>query len=114
MSTLRLTARDPGPTQRVLLVHGELGLADVDRLQEALDEVPTETRDIVIGMEHCEFIDSIALAALLRARDQMAERGRRLVLAGPQGQVLRILEVSGLNMDGFVYQRLDQALGAAD
>lgn len=114
MSTIRLTARDAGPSQWVISVHGELGLPDVDRLQEALDDVPAETRDVVIGLEDCEFIDSIALAALLRARDQMAGRGRRLAIGGAQGQVARILEISGLDLDGFLYASVDQALAAAD
>jgi anti-anti-sigma factor len=112
MTTFRLIGREVGPAQRVLEVHGELGLADVDRLQVALDEVAAEARDIVVALEACEFIDSIALAALLRARDRLAQTGTRLVIAGPTGQVLRILEISGLDLDGFLYPGVDEALSA--
>jgi anti-anti-sigma factor len=113
VTTFRLIAREVGPTQRVLDVHGELGLADVDRLQEALDEVAAHGRYIVLGMENCEFIDSIAIAALLRARDRLGENDCRMVLAGPTGQVLRVLQISGLNLDGFLFDSVDGALAAA-
>jgi anti-sigma B factor antagonist len=112
MTTFRLIGREAGPTQRVLEVHGELGLADVERLQEALEEVAGDARDIVVGLEACEFIDSIALAALLRARDRLAQNGNRLVIAGPTGQVRRILEISGLDLDGFLFGSVDEALSA--
>jgi anti-anti-sigma factor len=113
VTTFRIIGREVGPTQRVLEVHGELGLVDVDRLQQALEEVAAEAGYIVVGMENCEFIDSIAIAALLRERDRLAGSGNRLVIAGPTGQVLRILEVSGLDLDGFLYDSVDQALTAA-
>ena len=110
VTTFRLIGREVGPTQRVLQVHGELGLADVGRLEEALEEAAVAARDIVVGLEECEFIDSIALAAILRARDRLAEKGTRLVIAGPTGQVHRILEISGLNLEGFLFESVDQAL----
>jgi anti-anti-sigma factor len=110
VTTFRLIGREVGPTQRLLQVHGELGLADVDRLEEALAEAAVAARDIVVGLEECEFIDSIALAAVLRARDRLAEKGTRLVIAGPTGQVRRILEISGLDLDGFLFDSVDQAL----
>jgi anti-anti-sigma factor len=96
----------------VLEVHGELGLADVDRLQQALEEVAAEAGYVVVGLENCEFIDSIAIAALLRARDRLAESDSRLVIAGPTGQVLRVLEVSGLDLHGFLFDSVDAALSA--
>lgn len=113
VTTFRLIGREVGPTQRVLQVHGELGLADVDRLEEALEEAAVTARDIVVGLEECEFIDSIALAAILRARDRLTEKGTRLVIAGPTGQVRRILEISGLNLGGFLFESVDEALSAA-
>jgi anti-anti-sigma factor len=93
-------------------VHGELGLADVDRLQEALEEVAAEARNVVVGLEECEFVDSIALAAVLRARDRLAENGCRLMISGPTGQVRRVIEISGLDLDGFLFDSVDQALSA--
>jgi anti-sigma B factor antagonist len=108
--TFRLLAREAGRSQRVVELHGELGLADVDRLEEALREMAVEARTIVVGLESCELIDSIALAALLRARDRLADDGCRLAIAAPTGQVRRILEISGCDQEGFLFDTVDQAL----
>lgn len=102
--------RATGLPRRVLEIRGELGLPDVDRLQEELEAADLKVSDIVVDMEGCEFIDSLALAALLRARDRMAQEGRRLVLAGPTTQVRRVLEVSGLLLDDFVFESVERAL----
>jgi anti-anti-sigma factor len=111
MTAFRLTAHEAGPARdRVIEIHGDLGLPDVDRLQEALDDPTIGRRGIVIGLDRCEFIDSIALAALLRARDRLAEDGRRLVIAAATGQVRRVLSVSGLDIDGFYFDTMEQAL----
>jgi anti-anti-sigma factor len=93
----------------VVEVHGELSLPDVDRLQSALDDTDPD-EGVVIGLEHCEFIDSIALAALFRARDDFARNGRRLVMAGPTAQVRRVLQISGLDIDGVVFESVESAL----
>ena len=42
----------------------------------------------------------------------MSEDGRRLLIAGPTGQVRRIIEVSGLDLDGFFFASVEQALSA--
>jgi anti-anti-sigma factor len=82
----------------------------VDRLQEALEDPAFAQRGIVVRLDGCEFIDSMALAALVRSRDRLAEDGRRLVIAAATGQVRRVLSVSGLDMDGFYFETLEQAL----
>jgi anti-anti-sigma factor len=111
MTAFRLTAHEAGPARdRVVEVHGDLGLPDVDRLQQALEDPAFERRGIVVGLEGCEFIDSMALAALLRSRDRLAADGRRLVIAAATGQVRRVLSVSGLDIDGFFFDTVEQAL----
>lgn len=114
VTTFRVTEREVGPSRHpVLQIHGELGLSEVDELQKALAAAAARhPEDIVIGLEDCEFVDSMALAALLRARDRMAEDGRRLAIAGPTGQVLRIIEISGLDLDGFFFASVEEAVAA--
>ena len=65
---------------------------------------------MVIGLEGCELIDSIALAALFRAHNDFERHGRRLVIGGPNAHVRRILEISGLDIDGVVYESVERAL----
>jgi anti-anti-sigma factor len=114
VTTFRVTEREVGPSRRpILQIHGELGLSEVDELQKALEAAAARhPKEVVVGLEDCEFVDSMALAALLRARDRMAEDGRRLMIAGPTGQVRRIVEISGLDLDGFFFATVDQALSA--
>jgi anti-sigma B factor antagonist len=112
VTTFRVTERDVGPSRHpVIQIHGELGLPEVDELQKTLAAAASRREEVVVGLENCEFVDSLALAALLRARDRMAADGGRLVIAGPTGQVRRIIEISGLDLDGFFFDSVDQALG---
>jgi anti-anti-sigma factor len=111
MLALTETRREVGSSVfRLIQVHGECGLLDVDRLEAAALDVPIEEDDgVVIGLEHCEFIDSMALAALLRAYNRFADDGRRLVLAAPTVQARRVLQVSGLNIGALVFDSVEQA-----
>jgi anti-anti-sigma factor len=110
LTNFETTRRDVGTSRyRVVGVSGELGLPDVDRLQKLLTETDAD-EGVVIGLEGCELIDSIALAALFRARDDFARTDRRLVIGGPNDHVRRILQISGLDIDGVVYESVERAL----
>jgi anti-anti-sigma factor len=110
MTSFETTRRDVGTSRyRVFGVRGELGLPDVDRLQKMLAETDAD-EGVVIGLEGCELIDSIALAALFRARDDFARHDRRLVIVGPNAHVCRILQISGLDIDGIVFENVERAL----
>jgi anti-anti-sigma factor len=97
---------------RVIEVYGECGLPDVDALQVTLDATDGSEAGIVIGLEHCEAIDSMALAALVRARARGRAGGREFVMAAPSAQVRRVLQVSRLDTDGLVFDSVDEALAA--
>jgi len=110
LTDFETTRRDVGTSRfRVVEIHGELSLPDVGRLQSVLDEIDAD-EDVVIGLEHCELLDSIALAALFRARDDFARQGRRLVMGGPTTHVRRVLQISGLDIDGVVFESVERAL----
>jgi anti-anti-sigma factor len=111
MTKFEVTIRDTGASRYLVIdVHGEFGLTDVDDLQAALDEAATEGAGVVVGLDHCEFIDSLALAALIRAHNQFAADGRRLVVGGSTTQVRRVLEISGLDIPGLVFDSVEGAL----
>src|SRR5262245_5854441 len=98
-----------GSSYRVIQIHGECGLPDVDDLEASLDG----EAGVVIGLEHCEFIDSIALAALVRAHGRVEEGGGQLVMAAPTGQVSRLLRFSRLDTAGLVYDSVEEALAGS-
>ncbi len=95
---------------RVIRIYGECGLPDVEGLQDTLSLAAGENEDVVIGLEHCEFIDSMALAALVREHDRGQEDGRQLVMAAPTAQIRRVLQVSRLDTRGLVFDSVDDAL----
>ena len=114
MPTFDETRREVGTARyRVIQIHGECGLPDVDDLQATLDLAAGQEEGVVIGLEHCEFIDSMALASLVRAHSRVKESGRQLVMAAPSAQVRRILGVSRLETEGLVFDSVEEALAGA-
>lgn len=114
MSPVSVATEDRGESRLLLRVSGELDLAEVERLDGALEEAGTGWRLIVVNLSECEFIDSSGIAALLRARLRLEEAGCRLVLCCATDQVERLLEVTGLaHQDHFVFGDLEAALGSA-
>ena len=92
----------------VVTVTGELDLAVADKLRAAIEQVEEPT--LVIDLSACGFIDSTGIAVILRSHGRFAEEGRRLVVASPQRQVLRVLELTGLTADGMLVEKPGDAL----
>ena len=90
-----------------IAVKGELDMAVSDQLHQAIARCQDDR--ILIDLAACQFIDSTAIAVILRAHS----RGdSRVVVHSPSGQVLRVLEVTGLTGDGLVFTDRRQALAA--
>lgn len=79
---------------QVVRLHGELDLAYAAPVRAAL--LGVAGAEVVVDLSGLNFIDASGLSALLAARREMAEQGRRLVLAGPSPQVRRVFELTGL------------------
>jgi anti-anti-sigma factor len=101
-----LTETEAGTGWREIHVEGELDLAVCDRLQEAIG---SQDDCVLIDLEGCRFIDSTAISAILRAHSR---EGSRVVVHSPAGQVLRVLEITGLTGNGLVFGDREQALQA--
>ena len=106
---IAVEARD-GAT--VVRLGGELDLYNAPVLREALIAAaqagPTR---LVIDLSEVEFIDSTALGALVEARGKLAPRSP-LLLAAPQPEARRALQVSGLDRHLTVHDTVDAALAA--
>jgi anti-anti-sigma factor len=107
VSPFRLSETDIGEGCREIRVEGELDLAVSDQLEEAI--VGGQGERILINLEACQFIDSTGIAMIVRAH---CRETPRVVVHSPSGQVLRVLEVTGLTADGPVYADREQALSA--
>ena len=85
------------PSGRLLTVAGELDIATAPELRAHLDAaIDGGTRRLVVDLRPLSFIDSVALATLLRARKRLGEEGVMAVVAAPDSYVRLILEVAGM------------------
>jgi anti-anti-sigma factor len=110
MSACRITATEIGPGCSEVRVEGELDLAVVDQLQEALGRCAGP--QTLVDLADCEFIDSTGIAVLVRAhRERRNDGGGRLAIHSPSDHVRRVFTITGLNGIGLVFDDRDEALG---
>lgn len=87
---------EAGPGLVELRLVGELDRSDSAALGRDLRLAADRKRDVLLDLSACEFIDSAALATILGTHTALAEKGLRLRGFGAQGQVRRLIEVTGL------------------
>ena len=112
MVSVELRTRE-GDGQVVVMLRGELDVAEAAQVAASLAVVATSGRTVIVDLEGLEFIDSSGLAALVRARQHARRAGRDLLLVAPQQQVQRMLAITRL-LDVFtVHSRVEEAAGIA-
>lgn len=94
LPTFSFTARDL-PDEHVVALHGELDVASVDGLTDALVDVAGST--LVLDLSDLTFIDCSGIAALVAARNRIRSKGLgEMVVTRPGTTVRRTLEIVGL------------------
>jgi anti-anti-sigma factor len=89
-------AADAPPGTVVLELTGELDLAVSSQLRELVDQATAEgPARVVLDVTEVAFMDSSVLREFLRGQREVAEAGGRLVVAGAQPTVRRLLELTG-------------------
>jgi anti-sigma B factor antagonist len=90
---------------------GSLDIATSPTLRAALmDAADRNEHEIVVDLTHLEFLDSTGLGALIGAHKRAAEHSGSVRLVAQEGQILRLLRITGL-LDVFaVYPNVDAAL----
>jgi anti-sigma B factor antagonist len=90
------TSLAPELEGELIAFHGELDAASAPDLAARLGEVVALPRGaLVIDLCDCTFIDSLGIAAVVRASKGMRERGRRIAVAASSPQVRRTLALTG-------------------
>lgn len=112
MQRFKVTQRELQPGCRDIRIEGELDLAVAGELDEVLSAAVSECDRILVGLQGCAFIDSSGIAVILRAHQQMEEKGSRLAVYAPVDQVLRVLSMTGLTRNGLVFDTAEEALTA--
>jgi anti-sigma B factor antagonist len=93
-------------------VIGELDLSTHELLREPLVNAAEAGNSVVVDLAECEFIDSSGIRALLLGREAVAsdQGANRLLIAAPQPQVMRVLEMTGVGEAVPVHESVDKAL----
>ena len=96
----------------VVKVVGELDLSTQEQLRDALVAAADAENPVVVDLSECAFIDSSGIRALLVGHEALAGNGRggRMVVAGPQPPVQRVLEMTGLGEAIPVHESVEKAL----
>lgn len=94
----------------VVTLKGEVDISNVADFQRALEATPAEDL-IVIDMSEVAFLDSTALAALVRFRNASAARGSSVTLVIASQLVQRIFDITNFNRDFKIVRRLEEVPG---
>jgi len=107
---MHVTATDDG-SATLFALDGTLDLATAPSLRAALLEAAEHGRhEIIVDLSLLEFLDSTGLGALIGARKRAAENKGSVRLVAQEGQILRLLRITGL-LDVFaVYPSVEAAL----
>ena len=84
-----------GPARRIA-GRGDLDLATVANLREALDDALEAAEATTLVLTDCTFLDSSALKVIADASRRADESGTTFAVSRPSPQAARVLELSGL------------------
>jgi anti-sigma B factor antagonist len=93
---LRVWIEDHPPLLRLRLA-GELDLGTAPQLKQAIDAYARIGQTIRIDLRDVTFIDSMGLAALVRAQHRAVGRGAHLELVAPPDHVLGVFTLTRLD-----------------
>ena len=110
---LTLTVR-PNGQDVVLSVGGEVDLATAPQLHAKLVDLLDvgEASSVVVDLTPVGFMDSTGLTVLLAARQRARAHGRSVQLVCPEGAVLRVIRLTGVEKVLPVRSSLVEAVGA--
>ena len=90
---------DLGLRRRVTLsFEGELDIARMDELNKATDlALAAQAAELIVDLMRVTFMDSTVIGWLMRTKEEVESRqGRMRVVAVPEGGLVRLLALTGL------------------
>ena len=101
----------PDGSSHIFVLHGDLDVATSPTLRAALVDAASGGKPhIVVDLSQLEFLDSTGLGALIGAEKHAKEKGGEIRLVAHEGQILRLLRITGLLEVFRVYSSIDAAL----
>ena len=100
----------------MLRVGGEVDLATSPQLHAKLVDLVEvgEAGRVVVDLTPVAFMDSTGLGVLLAAHKRARANGRRVLLVCPEGPVLRVLRLTGMDKALSIHGSLAEAEAAQD
>lgn len=92
-----------------MTVSGELDVASSQVLERELAKLQTASM-VIVDMRALTFVDSTGLGVLVRAHQRAQQEGRRFGLVRGNGQVTRLLTLTGLDEELLVRDSPEQLL----
>jgi anti-sigma B factor antagonist len=99
-----------GDAATLVVLRGDLDLATAPELRECLVEVIDESARIVVDLEAVDFLDSAGLGILVGGLKRARSRGGELELVSSSREVLKPLELTGLDRVFTIHPGRDSAL----
>lgn len=94
-----------------MAVQGEIDLATVHELDEAIDAVfSDESSSLVVDLNNSSFMDSTGLKSLVMAHRRFADEDRELAIAVDGGPISRLIDLSGVDSSIRVVPKAPDAL----
>lgn len=100
---------DEASVAQVVHPHGEIDLATVPILRDALTEAVSHGRHVIVDLSDVSFIDSIGFREFLVHRRICRENDRLMVLVNPRERVQRVLDMLNFFQMIPVYSTMDAA-----
>ena len=109
---LRLDSREEG-NWTVLDVAGEVDLSSAPILRARIEElVHLKTQRLIVDLRDVSFMDSSGLSVLVACMKRMREAGGELAIACPNGSILKVFTVTGLDRLFTIRPSVDEAIRA--
>lgn len=93
----------------ILALEGELDMATVELLQQAMEGADGEQM-VVLDLEQLQFIDSTGLRSVLSALERCRDRGQQFAVTQGSQQVQRLLGVTGVAKHLRIIDAADEVL----
>lgn len=95
-----------------MTVEGEIDLATVDELEDAIDTVFSgDSNSLVVDLNKSSFMDSTGLKSLVMAHRRFTDEGRELAVAVDGGPISRLIDLSGVDSSIRVVSDAHDVLG---
>jgi anti-sigma B factor antagonist len=110
-----LTERGAAGDETTIVLGGELDMRAAPALRDALTRaIERRVKDLIVDLTDATFVDSTAIGALMQASARVREAGGRLGLICTNRNVLRTVEIAGLDRHLAMVPTRAEALQGAD